>query len=66
LRAQVLGRVEGETPIRKASAIWNTLRRSLKRVFVGMRESQMQRAQMEIDRYHRRQVGFASSEDVRN
>jgi hypothetical protein len=52
--------------MRKASAIWNTLRRSLKRVFVGMCASQMKRAQVEIDRYHRRHAGFASTEDVRN
>jgi len=51
--------------LKTASAIWNKVRRSLKRVFVAMCESQKQRAQMEIDRYHRRHAGFASSEDTR-
>jgi len=48
-----------------ASAIWDKVRRSLKSVFVAMCKSQMQRAQMEIDRYHRRHAPFAPSEDVR-
>jgi hypothetical protein len=52
--------------LRTASAIWDKVRRSLKSVFVAMCETQMQRAQMEIDRYHRRHAGFASGEDVRN
>jgi hypothetical protein len=51
---------------RTASAVWDKVRRSLERVFVAMCESQMQRAQMEIDRYQRRYAGFASGEDVRN
>jgi hypothetical protein len=50
---------------RTASEIWNKVRRSLNTVFVAMCASQMQRAQMEIDRYHRRHAGFASSDDVR-
>jgi hypothetical protein len=51
--------------LRRASANWDKVCRSLKSVFVAMCESQMQRAQMEIDRYHRRHAGFASSEDTR-
>jgi hypothetical protein len=50
---------------RTASAIWDMVRQSLTSVFVAMCESQMRRAQMEIDRYRRRHTGFASGEDVR-
>jgi len=70
--APVLDRVEGETPmvalaflVSTASAIWDKVHRSLKSVFVAMCESQMRRAQMELDRYHRRHAPLASSEDVR-
>ena len=52
--------------LRTASAIWNTLGRSLRNAFVAICESQMHRAQMEIDRYHRINARFDSTGHVRN
>ena len=40
-------------PLGKISSAGNKLRRTLSRVFAMMYEAQIQRAQKEIDRYHR-------------
>jgi hypothetical protein len=46
--------------LRKVSALAKNVWRSLKRAFAKMSEAQMQRAQIEIDRYHRMSA-FVSS-----